>query len=144
MTNKVLLSSSYYILCSYVEIISFELCFFFLMIRRPPRSTLFPYTTLFRSGAAGAGTAPGTRQRDARQAGPVAPAPGGGGSAGGTPQDRPGRRSGTGVGAAWPGGVGADRRPGPVGCAGRASAGPRRAAGGDRSGGEDVTRPWWR
>src|SRR5215813_7147514 len=24
------------------------LCFFFLMIRRPPRSTLFPYTTLFR------------------------------------------------------------------------------------------------
>src|SRR3712207_8498093 len=29
------------------------LCFcvvFFLMIRRPPRSTLFPYTTLFRSG----------------------------------------------------------------------------------------------
>src|SRR6201986_5498883 len=27
--------------------------FFFLIIRRPPRSTLFPYTTLFRSGAAG-------------------------------------------------------------------------------------------
>src|SRR2546427_9606051 len=27
--------------------------FFFLMIRRPPRSTLFPYTTLFRSVAAG-------------------------------------------------------------------------------------------
>src|SRR3712207_8604509 len=26
-----------------------QLCFFFLMIRRPPRSTLFPYTTLFRS-----------------------------------------------------------------------------------------------
>src|SRR5689334_6958940 len=25
--------------------------FFFLMIRRPPRSTLFPYTTLFRSNA---------------------------------------------------------------------------------------------
>src|SRR3712207_7729015 len=25
--------------------------FFFLMIRRPPRSTLFPYTTLFRSDA---------------------------------------------------------------------------------------------
>src|SRR5437588_7365195 len=24
-------------------------CFFFLMTRRPPRSTLFPYTTLFRS-----------------------------------------------------------------------------------------------
>src|SRR3712207_9501342 len=32
--------------------------FFFLMIRRPPRSTLFPYTTLFRSGLA--------RIRDAR------------------------------------------------------------------------------
>src|SRR2546427_12814166 len=27
------------------------LLFFFLMIRRPPRSTLFPYTTLFRSRA---------------------------------------------------------------------------------------------
>src|SRR3712207_7326520 len=26
--------------------------FFFLMIRRPPRSTLFPYTTLFRSASA--------------------------------------------------------------------------------------------
>src|SRR3712207_8061655 len=26
--------------------------FFFLMIRRPPRSTLFPYTTLFRSAGA--------------------------------------------------------------------------------------------
>src|SRR3712207_8334666 len=26
--------------------------FFFLMIRRPPRSTLFPYTTLFRSSTA--------------------------------------------------------------------------------------------
>src|SRR6266571_6078083 len=29
--------------------------FFFLMIRRPPRSTLFPYTTLFRSRRCGAG-----------------------------------------------------------------------------------------
>src|SRR3982750_5004419 len=31
--------------------LTFLLCsfFFFLMIRRPPRSTLFPYTTLFRS-----------------------------------------------------------------------------------------------
>src|SRR2546422_5374236 len=28
---------------------SLVLAFFFLMIRRPPRSTLFPYTTLFRS-----------------------------------------------------------------------------------------------
>src|SRR3712207_9353578 len=29
--------------------------FFFLMIRRPPRSTLFPYTTLFRSTQTGYG-----------------------------------------------------------------------------------------
>src|SRR3712207_9199254 len=29
--------------------------FFFLMIRRPPRSTLFPYTTLFRSQVHGRG-----------------------------------------------------------------------------------------
>src|SRR5215470_6351704 len=29
--------------------IMYDLHFFFLMIRRPPRSTLFPYTTLFRS-----------------------------------------------------------------------------------------------
>src|ERR1017187_10597574 len=29
---------------------SWSFCCFFLMIRRPPRSTLFPYTTLFRSG----------------------------------------------------------------------------------------------
>src|ERR1044071_10102378 len=34
---------------SYI-ILSFSV-FFFLMIRRPPRSTLFPYTTLFRSPA---------------------------------------------------------------------------------------------
>src|SRR6266568_3169110 len=31
--------------------IFFFFIFFFLMIRRPPRSTLFPYTTLFRSSA---------------------------------------------------------------------------------------------
>src|SRR5215813_2389155 len=38
--------------------------FFFLMIRRPPRSTLFPYTTLFRSAApARRGAAPGARSR---------------------------------------------------------------------------------
>src|SRR5690348_17505639 len=33
------------------HIIIFSCLFFFLMIRRPPRSTLFPYTTLFRSHA---------------------------------------------------------------------------------------------
>src|SRR2546430_16824185 len=32
---------------SYISLLF--LFFFFLMIRRPPRSTLFPYTTLFRS-----------------------------------------------------------------------------------------------
>src|SRR3712207_8029525 len=40
-------------------------CFvcFFLMIRRPPRSTLFPYTTLFRSG--------GTRPRSDEGLSPI-------------------------------------------------------------------------
>src|SRR5260221_2527453 len=33
----------------FLPIILHFLFFFFLMIRRPPRSTLFPYTTLFRS-----------------------------------------------------------------------------------------------
>src|SRR3712207_8693093 len=31
------------------DLVLFYVFFFFLMIRRPPRSTLFPYTTLFRS-----------------------------------------------------------------------------------------------
>src|SRR5258705_8124958 len=35
------------------------LFFFFLMIRRPPRSTLFPYTTLFRSRKRGDVCVPG-------------------------------------------------------------------------------------
>src|SRR2546427_9542232 len=37
--------------------------FFFLMIRRPPRSTLFPYTTLFRSGFSSATCWPTPRRR---------------------------------------------------------------------------------
>src|SRR6266511_6076121 len=41
------------------------LFFFFLMIRRPPRSTLFPYTTLFRS----AGRSPGDPVQGPRVAG---------------------------------------------------------------------------
>src|SRR3712207_7708405 len=44
-----------------------HIVFFFLMIRRPPRSTLFPYTTLFRSRVArpGAGSPRGPdRPRD--------------------------------------------------------------------------------
>src|SRR2546426_1507991 len=45
------------------------------MIRRPPRSTLFPYTTLFRSRGAGTGVdhggaAPGPRGHRARRARP--------------------------------------------------------------------------
>src|SRR2546427_5102193 len=35
--------------------------FFFLMIRRPPRSTLFPYTTLFRSESGGGQAGPARR-----------------------------------------------------------------------------------
>src|SRR5215208_591572 len=47
------------------EQLSFCSCFFFLMIRRPPRSTLFPYTTLFRSPPSRArrGSRSGTRSR---------------------------------------------------------------------------------
>src|SRR2546426_10266034 len=39
------------LLSIYTFFLSLSFCFFFffLMIRRPPRSTLFPYTTLFRS-----------------------------------------------------------------------------------------------
>src|SRR3712207_7819646 len=42
--------------------------FFFLMIRRPPRSTLFPYTTLFRSGGVPGGGAALARGRPAGDA----------------------------------------------------------------------------
>src|SRR5216684_5421384 len=57
-------------LCSSVSLLYWFiiLCFFFfLMIRRPPRSTLFPYTTLFRSQGrawwtdSGSGTTPAPR-----------------------------------------------------------------------------------
>src|SRR6266852_5383654 len=41
-------------------------CFFFLMIRRPPRSTLFPYTTLFRAQPHHRGDHPADRARHAR------------------------------------------------------------------------------
>src|SRR2546427_12010642 len=40
----------YILFCSFSSSITYLFFyFFFLMIRRPPRSTLFPYTTLFRS-----------------------------------------------------------------------------------------------
>src|SRR5258708_27193098 len=46
-------ASAFYHLCDLFSLplhyIPLFLFFFFLMIRRPPRSTLFPYTTLFRS-----------------------------------------------------------------------------------------------
>src|SRR5438552_10990080 len=47
-------------------------CFFFLRIRRPPRSTLFPYTTLFRSehrhrGVAAVSDEAVMRRRDERE-----------------------------------------------------------------------------
>src|SRR4030066_407850 len=41
--------------------------FFFLMIRRPPRSTLFPYTTLFRSRPAQAQDDPHPRLENRRR-----------------------------------------------------------------------------
>src|SRR6267142_5257140 len=39
----------YVLICHISRYLFFFIFFFFLMIRRPPRSTLFPYTTLFRS-----------------------------------------------------------------------------------------------
>src|SRR3712207_7092104 len=71
--------------------------FFFLMIRRPPRSTLFPYTTLFRSRA-GAAPLAGTGRAGRRVAADDddralgAPGPGGARLHGGLPR-LPGRRS---------------------------------------------------
>src|SRR6266545_7249451 len=50
------------------SLIRVSILFFFLMIRRPPRSTLFPYTTLFRSPGRG-GRAGRARRRCGRLAG---------------------------------------------------------------------------
>src|SRR5690554_7848579 len=41
----------YLVFYRFIYSITCFILFFFLMIRRPPRSTLFPYTTLFRSAA---------------------------------------------------------------------------------------------
>src|SRR3712207_7369720 len=50
-----------------IDVISVSLffLFFFLMIRRPPRSTLFPYTTLFRSPGGGVRRPGGGRLQEA-------------------------------------------------------------------------------
>src|SRR3712207_9353916 len=51
-----------------VEMMNVLSCFFFfLMIRRPPRSTLFPYTTLFRSQHRGGAPPPPEAQGEVRQ-----------------------------------------------------------------------------
>src|SRR3712207_9597142 len=59
-------------------LVSRTVCFLFLMIRRPPRSTLFPYTTLFRSRRTNGLAAPldgaaavGDRVRQERQTRPL-------------------------------------------------------------------------
>src|SRR5256885_15666447 len=50
MINKNLLLQQYYhVFIKWQKRFEIIFFFFFLMIRRPPRSTLFPYTTLFRS-----------------------------------------------------------------------------------------------
>src|SRR2546430_7688553 len=51
--------------------------FFFLMIRRPPRSTLFPYTTLFRSTPS---SPTSSDPRRARRSSATPPAPGASGN----------------------------------------------------------------
>src|SRR3989442_15954006 len=67
------------------------LFFFFLMIRRPPRSTLFPYTTLFRSGLPASDDARhdgGRNDRRGPRASPRCPVPRGRQLPRGTGQDR--------------------------------------------------------
>src|SRR6266536_6464595 len=109
--------------------------FFFLMIRRPPRSTLFPYTTLFRSRAdrrarppgPGRAVLPGVARLRAGGRGPV---PLGGGTAGAAGRHRgrgqPGRRD-----RGRPPGAGRAGRAGREGAVRRRDrrdcAGPRRA-----------------
>src|SRR5205809_3048273 len=52
---------------SYILLYYLFLFFFFLMLRRPPRSTLFPYTTLFRSCRVHASLLRRAMDRDARR-----------------------------------------------------------------------------
>src|SRR3546814_673714 len=59
--------SSLHVVVDIFDVIFYFLCFFFLMIRRPPRSTLtdtlLPYTTLFRSNTGDQATLGGDHQR---------------------------------------------------------------------------------
>src|SRR5438034_2841993 len=54
----------FFVLLSHVHLFFFF--FFFLMIRRPPRSTLFPYTTLFRSRSGSTASVPICASRNCR------------------------------------------------------------------------------
>src|SRR2546428_13767564 len=62
-----IINTLFFIICS---AFTHPFFFFFLMIRRPPRSTLFPYTTLFRSrgpsGAPSSAAAGSPRSRRSR------------------------------------------------------------------------------
>src|SRR6267142_7147578 len=53
--------------CPKLSSIIYCFLFFFLMIRRPPRSTLFPYTTLFRSPEGGPRSRRGRREAEDRR-----------------------------------------------------------------------------
>src|SRR6185369_17728192 len=57
------------LVCSFVTLLMYMpfKFFFFLMIRRPPRSTLFPYTTLFRSATSCSARSPGDTHVVARR-----------------------------------------------------------------------------
>src|SRR5437879_9405738 len=50
-----------------LSLVAHSYVFFFLLIRRPPRSTLFPYTTLFRSALLRDGPARSQGSRDAER-----------------------------------------------------------------------------
>src|SRR5256885_5950729 len=56
-----------------LDALSLAFFFFFLMIRRPPRSTLFPYTTLFRSASLSCGSPTPTTAASSAGSGPASP-----------------------------------------------------------------------
>src|SRR5438067_5815577 len=67
MCSDLVIFSLIHIFCCFFPL--FFPFFFFLMIRRPPRSTLFPYTTLFRSHAFARGAFGRDRRRPHQHAG---------------------------------------------------------------------------